>query len=92
MSKQVDNNAPLILLRALLDGVRIAIGDDTYCLESGDVAIVGTSSVRGEILLQTGITFAGFLDLAANMTESELANTAAGNALRQMYKAKGDQQ
>jgi len=92
MSKQVDNNAPLILLRALLDGVRIAIGDDTYCLESGDVAIVGTSSVRGEILLQTGITFAGFIDLATKMTESELANTAAGNALRQMYKAKRDQQ
>ena len=86
----IKNNAPNILPKALLDGVRVNIKGTTYCLDedSGDIAIVGFSSVRGEIILATGMPFSWFLTLSAEMTEEELVGISAATSLRHLAEEK----
>lgn len=85
-SHDPDRNT-LVILRALLDGREVRLGDRTHALsDDNDLVVKGmkyttTSSHGWPVWLRTNITLQEFLGMCAKATDEEIVTIAAESVL-----------
>jgi hypothetical protein len=82
MSNKIRQNAPLIVLKALLNGAEIPHYPWPLILEEGRLMYLTDEDTA----YQADLTFNSFLQICEKMSEEDIVGLAASNALRSIKK------